>query len=375
MNNYLEFYEKYKISPVVQDIENFTKHIKRRTNLYRQISVTPLTFQDKDILEIGPGGGYNSLVTYTYMPKTYTFIEPNSTGYQELKEIFKHIDKGNLFMHNCTLEDFTSTQKYDIIMCEGLIPGLNNKEEFIMTLVKLLKPNGIFIITTADQITMFFEILRRHIANILIKDIDFIEEKVKILVNAFSSHLNTLKGMTRNHEDWCLDNLINDATYQHTFSINDAIDLIKNNFYVLGTSPNLFNNYTWYKELPIDILEYNNMFQKQFLTRWHNLIDYRFSAKDRDSEKNIQLSQYCLNLISLVKNSKRVESIRDCLLKIKENLNTEVDNTTILSIDEVIDILSKEFTAEDINNMKYFTSAFGRGQSYISFVKENEDLI
>ena len=175
MNKYLEFYEKHKISPVVQDIENFTEHIQRRTSLYRQLGVTPLTFQDKDILEIGPGGGYNSLVTYTYMPKTYTFVEPNSTGYKELKDNFMHIDKSNLFMNNCTLEDFNSTKKYDIIMCEGLIPGLNNKEEFISTLVSLLKPNGIFIITTADQVSMFFEILRRHIANILIKDIDEIE--------------------------------------------------------------------------------------------------------------------------------------------------------------------------------------------------------
>ncbi len=373
MNKYLEFYEKYKISPVVQNIDDFTEHIKRRTNLYRQLSVTPLTFQDKDIIEIGPGGGYNSLVTYTYMPKTYTFIEPNSTGYQELKENFKAIDKGNIFYNNCMLEDFNTTKKYDIIMCEGLIPGLNNKEEFIKKLVKLLKPNGIFIITTADQVTMFFEIIRRYMSNILIKDIDSIEEQVKILVNAFSSHLDTLKGMTRNHEDWCLDNLINDATYEHTFSINDAIKLVKNDFHTLGTSPNLFNNYIWYKELPTDIVEYNTIFQKQFFTRWHNLIDYRFLVDDRDSQKNIKLARYCLELINLVKVSKDKKSIIDCLKNIKENLDGDANNQTILSIQEVLDIFTDELTVEKIKNMKYFISAFGRGQSYVSFVKEKED--
>lgn len=373
MNQYLKFYEKYKISPVVQDIKNFTQHIKRRTNLYRQLGVTPLAFQDKDILEIGPAGGYNSLVTYTYMPKTYTFIEPNSTGYKELKENFKDIDRGNISYNNCMLEDFNTTKKYDIIMCEGLVQGLDNKEEFISKLTTLLKPNGIFIITTADQVTMFFEIIRWNIANILIKNVHSIEKQVEILVSAFSSHLDTLKGMTRNHEDWCLDNLINDATYEHTFSINDAIELVKDEFHILGTSPNLFNNYIWYKELPTDILKYNNIFQKQFFTRWHNLIDYRFLSDDRDTQKNIQLSQHCLELINLVKNSKDKKSIINCLVDIKENLDGDVDNKTILSIEEVIDILNGELTINKINSMKYFNSAFGRGMSYISFVKEEED--
>jgi len=371
MNKYLEFYEKYKISPVVQNIENFTNHIKRRTNLYRQLCVSPLIFQDKDILGVGPAGGYNSLVTYTYAPKTYTFIEPNTTGYDELKENFKDVDKGNLFFNNCLLEDFTTTKKYDIIMCEGLIPGLNKKEIFIQKLITLLKPNGIFIITTADQVSMFFEIIRRYIANILIKDIVSLEDQVDILVSAFSTHLSTLKGMTRNHKDWCLDNLINDATYEHTFSINDAISLVKDDFYVLGTSPSFFNNYIWYKELPTDIDTYNMLFQKQFFTRWHNLIDYRSIVKDRDSVKNEQLAKYCLELVELVKGLKEQQNIIDCLENIKNNLDADVNNETIISIKEVISLLKDGISVDNVSNMKYFISAFGRGQSYISFVKDN----
>lgn len=371
MNKYLEFYEKYKISPVVQNIADFAEHIKRRTNLYRQLGAIPLTFQGKDILEIGPGGGYNSLVTYTYMPKTYTFIEPNSTGYKELKDNFKNINKGNIFFNNCTLEDFNSAIKYDIIMCEGLIPGLNNKEEFIEKLTKLLSTDGILIITTADQVTMFFEILRRYMANILVKNIDSIEEKVNILVDAFSSHLDTLKGMTRSHEDWCLDNLLNDAIYEHTFSINDAINLLKDRFYVLGTSPNLFNNYIWYKELPTKVVSYNDIFQKQFFTRWHNLIDYRYLVDDRKATKNILLSQYCLELLNLVITSGDRKNIINCLAKIKNNLKNDIDNKTILSIEEVIELLSNEINAYDISKTKYFSSAFGRGQSYVSFTRND----
>lgn len=373
MNKYLEFYEKYKISPVVQNIEDFSKHINRRTNLYRQLSLTPLTFQDKDILEIGPGGGYNSLVTYTYMPKTYTFIEPNTTGFKELNENFKDIDRGNIYFNNITLEDFKTTKKYDIIMCEGLIPGLSNKQEFIRQLIGLLKPNGIFIITTADQITMFFEIIRKYIATLLINDVSSLDEQIKILINSFSTHLDTIEGMTRSHKDWCLDNLINDATYEHTFSINDAIKLAKNDFYVLGTSPDFFNNYIWYKELPNSLDSYNDIFEKQFLQKWHNLIDYRFIVNDRDSKKNKELSQYCYKLINLAKNKAEVSEFIDCLTKIKNNLKENVKEKTILSIQEVIEVLSTDLNADKISKMKHFSSAFGRGQSYISFVKEQKD--
>lgn len=370
MNKYLEFYEKYKISPVVQNIENFQKHIKRRTNLYRQLGVTPLSFKEKDILEIGPGGGYNAIVTYTYEPKTYTLVEPNTTGFNELKSNFEKINQGNVEFYNCMLEDFNSGKQYDIIMCEGLIPGLSNKEDFIEKVLKLLKPNGIFILTTADQISMFFEMIRKYMANILIEDCSSIEQKVKVLVDSFSTHLDTLDGMTRSHEDWCLDNLIGDAVYEHSFSINDAISLMRNEFHLLGSSPDLFSNYYWYKELPTDIVEYNQIFEEQFFGLWHTFLDYRCINQVRESDKNKELAQYCLDFINKIKSNQPKSEMVELLKKIRANLENDVKKITLDSLDEVIFTLQEDFNEESISKMKSFKSAFGRGQSYISFVKE-----
>ncbi len=374
MNEYLSFYEKYKISPVVQNIDNFKEHIRRRSNLYRQLGVSPMTFKDKDVLEVGPGGGYNALVTYTYEPKTYTLVEPNTTGYNELKNNFKDINSGNIYIFNKMLEEFKAEKQYDIVMCEGLIPGLSSRDNFINTIKYLIKPNGIFIMTTSDQISVFFEIIRKYMANILIQDIESIDEKVKLLVNSFSSHLETLKGMTRSHSDWCLDNLIGDAILEHTLSINHAIDLLKDNFYVLGSSPDAFTNYAWYKELPTNTIDYNRVFQKQFFSKWHNFIDYRFIQEDRESNKNIELSEYCLALIKAIKNSSDKVTILDMLKKIKENLKLDSKEETILAINEAIELIDSGISSEKIKNMKFFNSAFGRGQSYISFVKENNAL-
>jgi hypothetical protein len=41
------------------------------------------------------------------------------------------------------------------------------------------------------------------------------------------------------------------------------------------------------------------------------------------------------------------------------------------SIKEVIDLLKDGISVDKVSNMKYFISAFGRGQSYVSFVKDN----
>ncbi len=371
MNEYLKFYEKYKISPVVQNIENFKEHIKRRNNLYRQLSVTPLAFENKDILEIGPGGGYNALVTYTYEPKTYTLIEPNTTGFNELKNNFKEIDKGNIYMFSGMFEDFKPNDKYDVVMCEGLIPGLTQKDEFINMIKPLIRNDGIFIMTTADHVSMFFEIIRKYMADLLIKDL-LIDEQVDILVESFSSHLETLEGMTRSYSDWCLDNLIGDAVLEHTLTLQHAIELFSDDFYVLGSSPDIFTNYAWYKELPTNVKEYNHAYQKQCLEKWHTLFDRRSSQTERAVEANIELGEYCLEFIQAVKDKDAVINIIKILENIKLNLSSSFEDITILSIDEVIEVLQSGLTSEKIKNMRFFNSAFGRGQSYISFIRQSD---
>jgi len=81
--------KKTKISPVRQNIDDFSLHVKRRKGLYRQLGLLPSSFEGKKILEVGPGGGYNALVTATFKPEKYVLIEPNTTGFRELKENLK----------------------------------------------------------------------------------------------------------------------------------------------------------------------------------------------------------------------------------------------------------------------------------------------
>lgn len=236
MNEYVKFYEKNNISPVRQNIDDFNQHIKRRSSLYRQLGVLPNFFKGKKVLEVGPGGGYNALATYTFEPSKYVFVEPNKTGYEELQANFsKYGFSNNVEFYNCFLESFESDETFDIVICEGLIQGLPNRDEFLSQLSNKVADGGILIITSADEISMFFEILRRYLSNELIKNEANFNQQLEILVSAFSSHLDTLKGMTRRYDDWCAD-LICDAIYNHTFSVSDAIEYFKEQYFLWSFS-------------------------------------------------------------------------------------------------------------------------------------------
>lgn len=65
-NPFLNYYSKYSISPVKQDVRDVNLHYKRREKLYRQLGIPPLFFDKKTILEVGPGSGYNTLAFFSW---------------------------------------------------------------------------------------------------------------------------------------------------------------------------------------------------------------------------------------------------------------------------------------------------------------------
>lgn len=373
MNEYVNFYEKNKISPVRQNIDNFALHVKRREALYRQLGLLRANFEGKKILEVGPGGGYNALATYSFQPSKYVLVEPNSTGFQELKNNFAtHEFRENVEFHNSFLEDFTCKEPFDVVMCEGLIQGLPNREVFLTKLSSLVKEGGVLVITVADEISMFFEILRRYLANELIKDEKDFKKQIAILVEAFSSHLETLKGMTRRYDDWCAD-LLCDAIYNHTFSIADAIEIFKEDYFFYGASPNLFQDFRWYKALPYEPNEYNTYYLKQFNVNRHNFINSAFVYKTREDTKNLELSAICKKLIAVVKSLEKNDGIyeQEALYTVFDHLEANIsilDKKMVDAVQEVRSLVGN-VNVKKVAQMKQLTSLFGRGQTFISFVK------
>lgn len=65
-NQFLNYYGKYEISPVKQDLSNPAIFFRKREKLYRQLGMPTILFNKKDILEVGPGSGFNTLAFFKW---------------------------------------------------------------------------------------------------------------------------------------------------------------------------------------------------------------------------------------------------------------------------------------------------------------------
>src|SRR5438128_11836711 len=84
----VDFYKRHGLSPVRQDISNLETHFTRRAGLYRHLGILPSFVRGRTVLEIGPGGGFNSLYTATLQQARYELLEPNPTGVTHIESGF-----------------------------------------------------------------------------------------------------------------------------------------------------------------------------------------------------------------------------------------------------------------------------------------------
>ena len=381
MNEFLEHYIGNKITPVKQDISNLNQHFSKRISLYTILGIPPLFFKDKRVVEIGPGGGYNPLVTQSFSLKQYDLVEPNQYAIENINQVFKeyNVDISNINIYHSILEDFKSDELYDIVICEGLIPGLENKYEVLEKLDKLLAPGGVMVVTSADEVSYLFEILRHYIAYFLVKEDATFDEKLDVFEAAFSSHLNTLKGMSRFKRDWCADNLMGTMHFNYNFSFKECITFFNSQYSFYNSSPSLFLDYRWYKEIPIDSKEKNSYFLEQFTKRRHNLLHYQTIYGDRSVALNDEVVQLCKELFIHVKDTvihkkdKSVQMVRT-IDKICDNVSSLSSENKVLveSLQEVAKLIKeKDFTVDAVSDKyKNFQHAFGRGTLFISLIKE-----
>ena len=206
---------------------------------------------------------------------------------------------------------------------------------------------------------------------------------VDILVNVFDSHLIKLKGKSRSSNDWVLDNILNPASYLapvNEFSIKECFDFFGDSFFYYGSNPVIMNNYTWYKNLSSKPREYNELFEKSYLSNQLNLLHYK-----ETTTPNYHLSRELHRLskeFSLMLQRRdilnpgdfKAEIIEKDLIPIKQIqglLKGSGLDLSFLAITEFLDLFEKNKASDfnAISEMNYFSEAFGRGQQYISLVK------
>ena len=93
-------------------------------------------------------------------------------------------------------------------------------------------------------------------------DIGEYDRKVEYLTSVFAPQLARLKGVSRSPKEWVQDQILNPAAVNGTeLTLIQAIAYFGDEFDVLGSSPRMFTDYSWYKDIAYD---YKKDYQRQF---------------------------------------------------------------------------------------------------------------
>ena len=380
VSDHLSFYRAQGISPVRQDISDLQEHFTRREMLYRQLGILPGFISAKRVLEVGPGSGFNALYTASLEPESLVLLEPNPTGAADIRRLVS--DYPEFLDRVETLEvdlfDFESKEGFDFVFCEGLLAGTPEPERVLGQLAGFVAGGGVLVVTSEDYISKLAETLRRLLADLAYDPTAPLDEQVDCLLPLFSPHLATLRGMSRNHGDWIIDNLINPASIGRLLSLPDTISVLSEEFEFFASSPHIVTDWRWYKSVfSEEKKDYNARTTEQYWSLAHNFIDYRITAPGRSREANRTLYHLCkgirdtTRLYEQQRDPSRIDEARNLLSKLVEHVRAAPRDFTA----ELTGALeeARSFVLQDtidgaaIANSRYFSSWFGRGQQYISF--------
>ncbi|MFN8391622.1 MAG: class I SAM-dependent methyltransferase [Bdellovibrionota bacterium] len=371
---YLDFYTTHKISPVGQDISALRKHFERRESLYRHLGIPSRLLRGCEVIEFGPGSGYNALFTASLNLARYVLVDGNPTAIQTLTKNFHeyNVPFESIEIVSSLIERFDTADRFDLVLCEGVVPFQLDSKAFFRHVAQFTKPGGIVVGTSIDSASFLGESLRRLIAMKLSPFSDPMEDRVKVLEPFFASHLKTLKGMNRPARDWVQDNIII-KYFAGFFSITDAIDSVCDGWTFYGSSPRFMQDWRWYKDLHGDERTSNASLKVQYLSNIANLTDYRFELPAHSPETGtriLRLAQDCFELMQQIEDSSEPSQLNcEAAAKIRElsHINEFMPQTK-LAFTEAADFLEERIGADDFDNFKTF---FGRGQQYVSFIRND----
>ncbi|MBD5448790.1 MAG: class I SAM-dependent methyltransferase [Lachnospiraceae bacterium] len=376
-NEQLRYYNENQISPERQNIEEIENHFIRRAKLYRQCGLPEIVFKGAEMLEVGPGGGYNALAFFQWNCKHIDLVDANPWGINEMKSLFEKqgIAKNQYDIYHCEIENYSTPQKYDIVIAEGILTCIHNQAEVISKLKTLLRPNGVVVVTCIDKVSFFIETIKRLVGMVFVQNISSYEEKVKYLVDIFRPQLATLKGVSKLPEDWVKDTILNPSNINGVeFSLRQAMQYFED-FEVLGTSPQIFTDYSWYKDIWYD---YKKDYLEQFDRKRLSLLMANMQEVILPADK-VEFFVKCIGKIKDAEagyektyEANRISEILEVMNSMDEFICQYLPKEFIDVFHDMQEILICVHKKEEVNFKNYsnFFKAFGRTQQYISFIKK-----
>ncbi len=148
MRPFVDYYRANDISPVSQDISDLDRHFERRASVYRAMGVAPAFVRGASVLEFGPGSGHNALYTASLEPQRFVAVDANPTGLRSMRALFSEYPSFTQpVLVDSMIEDFATGERFDIVICEGVIAQQKDPAAFARHVASFVRPGGVLTTT------------------------------------------------------------------------------------------------------------------------------------------------------------------------------------------------------------------------------------
>lgn len=251
-----DYYNSIQLSPVEHDIGNtmsFLLHEKKRKNLLGFYLKLPMTFWGNlNVLEFGPGSGENATVAAKYGAK-FTFVEPLPYLIDKLQGKFKQLGLQDSIetIHNNTLENFETNERYPLVMAEGFVQFLDAPGASIRKMMTYVAPEGFLVISVVHPSGTFIEFVKKVLLMrmIALEDAKTHAEESACAAALFLEDFEKINH-SRGFESWIRDTVLNPVYRNSTFiGLDECMRELPNDCYLYSSWPNYINSddLVWHK--------------------------------------------------------------------------------------------------------------------------------
>ena len=380
---FIDYYKQHGIIPVNQDLSDLDQHFRRRSALYKMLGVLPAFLRNRSVIEFGPGSGDNAVYTASLDLKKFVLVDGNPASIESLnsKISSKMIPADITEIVEADVMTYQDKRKFDLVLCEGMIPGQSNPQEFTRHVASFSGEGGIVVVTTFSEISGLTEVCRRIMKPFFKTVCDDFEQQTEYAVKLFSPHLETLPAKSRNARDWVLDSIMHPWEANKMFTISQAIDALQDEFDFYGSSPKFLIDWRWYKSICEKEVGWNELAREQYLNNVAATIDYRLEPADIHFDRGEELNELCKKAYDChygLWNSDDTQGVISIflpiILDIANLLQTNIPTSAACLFDFVkgIEQMSKGNMNPDLG---LFVPMFGRGQQYLSFVRKDNPTL
>ncbi len=371
---FLDYYRANAISPVNQDLSDLTSHLQRRESLYLALGIVPALIGGRSVIEFGPGSGHNAIYTSSLLPARYVLVDGNPTGLRAAGKLLdEYAPGGNRLFIESLIEKYRTDERFDLVLCEGTIPGQLDTKSFCRNVGAFAGEGGIFVLTTQDAASCLGELLRRVVAAQIAPRSASVAEQLERLVPFFVLHTATIVGMSRPTEDWVLDNIIQPYV-GNMLSVADAIESLgEDGFHVYNASPRFFTLWTWYKRLVGEDRDIGAAVRSEYFANLVNLMDYRLQGNATHApELGERILTLCERFYATMREVEAANGPYTVVFQQLRDLSAVIRPVSALtadSIDQALAVCDAAQHGAALPDTPSFTSFFGHGQQYMSFVR------